>query len=47
MKQQTTFKFDIKVRRTWGDMDPNTRRIESKKSYNRKQKFKKDLSDFN
>ena len=29
----------IKIRRSWGEMNPATKRIESKKRYSRKQKF--------
>ena len=33
----------IKVRRSWGIMNPATKRIESKKLFTRKIKFKKNL----
>lgn len=31
----------IKVRKFWGIMNPCTRKLDSKKTYSRKQKFKK------
>jgi len=34
-------KSDVKIRKTWGEMNPVTRKVESRKSYSRKQKFNK------
>jgi hypothetical protein len=31
----------VKVRKLWGELNPSTRRIDSKKVYNRKKKFEK------
>lgn len=36
-------KAKIKIRKTWGDMNPCVRRIDSGKLYNRKSKFKKSV----
>jgi hypothetical protein len=34
-------KTTVKIRRSWGLINPATRKIDSKKVYNRKQKFQK------
>jgi len=34
-------KTTIKVRKFWGELNPVTRKIDSKKVYNRKEKFQK------
>ena len=31
------------VRKTWGELNPVTKRIESKRQYNRKEKFTKSI----
>lgn len=38
---KTTIKqADIRIRKTWGVLNPVTKRVESKKNYSRKEKFK-------
>jgi hypothetical protein len=36
---KTISQSQIKVRRSWGQLNPATKRIESKKTFSRKQKF--------
>ena len=41
MKHNKSIKqSDIKVRKSWGDLNPVTRVVESKKAYSRKDKHK-------
>lgn len=41
MKIKTIGTSEIKVRRNWGSLSPVTRIVTSKKSYSRKEKFRK------
>ena len=41
MKNKSIKQSDIKVRKSWGELNPVTRVVESKKNYQRKNKFQK------